>query len=114
MKKEDRELVLKDLSMRLPYGVKVQIIKNNQLGTYILYPSDIDSFVHNFSDIKPYLRSLSRMTEEEKDEYEMFRSFEQLLEFYLRRHLDFRGIISKGLALQAPEGMYNEIKEEKK
>lgn len=109
MTQEDKELLLKDLCARLPYGVKVQIIKNNQLGTYILYPSDIDSFVHNFSDIKPYLRSLSSMTEKEEEEYEevVRGSFEKQMDFYLRKHFDFRGLIPKGLALEALDGMYD-------
>ena len=68
--------------------------------------------------IKPYLRPMSSMTEEE---YENFRKtfkwserfdnpiFEWTYESYdwlNAHHFDHRGLIEKGLALEAPEGMY--------
>lgn len=111
MTQKEKELLLRDLSARLPYGVKVQIIKNNQLGTYTLYPSDIDSFKHNFQDIKPYLRSMSSMTEEEKETYEMFfnedglldTSVDTYLDYLLENHFDYRGLIPMGLAIEVIE-----------
>ena len=135
---KNKDLLLRDLCARLPYGVKVQIIKNNQLGTYTLYPSDIDSFKHNFQDIKPYLRPLSSMTDEERHEIQeilgkdveipddfihiidssrksfSFIEIQAVFDYLNAHHLDYRGLIEKGLALPVPEGMYNEIKEEKK
>lgn len=131
MKKEDKELLLRDLSARLPYGVQAQVDRHvNPLqilgisklhkntwawkkGTYVAFFWNDTKAIEL---IKPYLRPLSSMTDEEEDEYEevIRGSFEKQLEFYLRNHLDFRGLIPKGLALEAPKDMYNEIKEEKK
>ena len=118
MTQEDKELLIKEICARLPYGVIAKVYSywneeyfDDKLVGIDLEENDVLAVALpggrcEIDLVKPYLRPLSRMTEEEKDEYEMFRSFEQLLEFYLRRHLDFRGLISKGLALQAPEGMY--------
>lgn len=78
---------------------------------------------------KPYLRPMSSMTEKEKEELKEIGS-EYLVkwenaqdsidkwrldaevsykrsEFYNYHLLDWRGLIPKGLALEAPEGMYN-------
>lgn len=120
MKKEDKELLLKDLCARLPYKVIVEIKSYTQETSRPWFGElsckDLDCFIHDvaYESIKPYLRPMSSMTEEEEEEYEdvIRGSFEQQLEFYLRRHLDFRGLISKGLALEAPKNMYNEIEEE--
>ena len=118
MKKEDKEFLLQDLSMRLPYGVKVHTnIPEMDYSTEELIEcesdktlsiEDIDWLNNDCGEFKPYLRPMSSMTEEEEDEYEkVIRGlFEQQLEFYLRRHLNFRGLIPKGLAIEAPEGMY--------
>lgn len=110
--------LLKELSARLPYGV---IVKNDKLGIegklltvsnyqpacgYIL--TDIASGNQEYTlieDVKPYLRPLSSMTEEEKWE-EQNTVMKFLQDFYNERHLDYRGLIEKGLALEAPEGMY--------
>ena len=62
------------------------------------------------------------MTEEERNEYFDFRSQElqrvtfaevgreeaisEVMDWLLSHHFDFRGLIEKGLALEAPEGMY--------
>lgn len=66
---------------------------------------------------KPYLRKLSSMTDEEKRKYELILSIEHdgyllvdcvddLVDFYNRYHFDYRGLIEKGLAIEAPERMY--------
>jgi hypothetical protein len=59
--------------------------------------------------IKPYLRPLSSMTEEEKNELFqlMGRGTDiERIDFYISHHFDYRGLIEKGLALKAPEDMY--------
>ena len=122
MTQEDKQLLLQDLCARLPYGVKcdrygnsyklvdidierelVYLLRDEQYVPYSILRGDI---------IKPYLRPMSSMTEEEKDEYK--RVIETLLwteemDFYNKYHFDYRGLIEKGLALEAPEGMYEEI-----
>ena len=118
MKEEDKQLLLKDLCARLPYGVMVEVSNEKYFGEikepyitelrYCLYLLDDDSVC-----IKPYLRRLSTMTDEEREYMEELSEFKctpdkatRKIDFYLERHLDFRGLIEKGLALEAPEGMY--------
>ena len=116
MTQEEKELLLRDLCARFPYGVKVygnyryingdEIVDDKKIK--VLDLSALDWFVNGI-DIKPYLRPMSKMTEKEEEEYEevVRGSFEKQLEFYLRNHLDFRGLIPKGIALEALDGMYN-------
>lgn len=81
MTQEDKELLLKDLSARLPYGVKVQYKGNKYdltemhkdgrtyLGSYnSIYGDWHCCFEFEIYPI-PYLRPMSSMTEEEKKEY---------------------------------------------
>ena len=62
--------------------------------------------------VMPYLRPMESMTEEEEKEYEnCFQSDDTtaatlLVDFYNKRHLDYRVLIKKGLDLEAPEDMY--------
>lgn len=87
-------------------------------------------------DINPYLRPLSSMTEEEEKEYNMALTplgdfmFEQqeefkpiqlyknipleLYDFFNSHHFDYRGLIEKGLALEAPKDMYITMTQEEK
>ena len=67
MKKEEKELLFKDLCGRLPYRVKVK----TEDGKYPLpfTPFHLDFYKHNIEDIKPYLFPLSSMTEEQKEIY---------------------------------------------
>ena len=127
MTDEDKLLLIKDLSARLPYGVIINAPSN------IFYPTDkedikldsvfeIDGNFHVSEDYgwpietcKPYLRPLSSMTEDEKETYQMFfnedgllnTSIDTYLDWLLEGHFDFRGLISKGLALEVPENFYN-------
>ena len=79
MTQKDKELLLKDLCARLPYGVKIQLtwwVMDD--GTYMnttLEPDHIEQLLNNEigntddTEIKPYLRPMSSMTDEEKLEY---------------------------------------------
>ena len=123
MTQKDKELLLKDLSARLPYSVKV---KFNYIFTSpaILKRIDKDSIecdiaVCELEDVKPYLFPLESMTEEQRKEYEriIYRSielhcqryynvididdFDYLLDFYHKYHFDYRGLIPMGLANNA-------------
>ena len=107
MNTENKELLLKDLCTRLPYGVicKILFVKEKLKADYIKYLQKDTTF-----QIKPYLRPMSSMTEEEQNEFDYLRfrhNEEGWLDFVLSRHLDWRDLIEKGLALEAPEGMYN-------
>ena len=119
MKQEDKQLLLKDLSARLPYGLIC-----DRLGKY--YPLvDIDikrELVYLLRDdnyvpysilrgdiIKPYLRPMSSMTEEERKEYWDITSVSNhcaAIDWLNAHHFDYRGLIEKGLALESPKGMY--------
>lgn len=130
MTKEEKELLLKDLCMRLSYGVicyapdneygengilySVSPFEKDEPNIWIEYPTDniLSLFV---SEIKPYLRLLPKMTKKEKKEYDKLRmSFYKnakdaslvLIDWLNAHHFDHRGLIEKGLAIEAPEGMY--------
>ena len=131
MTQEDKELLLKDLCARLLYGVKCYpVITNGEPNTIGGYCEILDDFYirevggwFNISMIKPYLRSMSSMTEEETEEYFSIQTgsirgdMSAKIDFYIKHHFDFRltteglSMIEAGLALEAPEGMYD-IKEE--
>lgn len=117
MTQEEKQLLFKDLSARLPYHVRCKIwlkYRVTEEGSLDLEHNYGDVLKHAFyyndiKEIKPYLRPMESLTDEEEEEYEevIRGSFEKQLEFYLRNHLDFRGLIPKGLALEALDGMYN-------
>lgn len=75
MRTKDKELLLKDLCGRLPYGVKV-VDDMGRVCTLTLGNVDLCSmfYAEDFdqgntpSVCKPYLRTMSSMTEEEKEE----------------------------------------------
>ena len=125
MTQEEKELLLKDLSVRLPYGVKLKRFDGEIVK---LTPLLFATFaIENF---KPYLRPMSSMTEEEFLEYNNIKynkvtcrdnwkridigkfqnvgiiPIEEYLDWLNEHHFDYRGLIEKGLALEAPEGLY--------
>ena len=81
MKQEDKDLLLRDLCARLPYGVKVlntaenvneiSLIDSIYFGkdTLVGLTCENDSKLTGIEMIKPYLFPLSSMTEEQKKEY---------------------------------------------
>ena len=67
----DKELLLKDLCARLPYGVKVQSTFYNCDGTIWKYENEILTavlLVYPITRYKPYLFPISSMTEEQRKE----------------------------------------------
>lgn len=72
----------------------------------------------DFEGIKLYLRSKSSMTDDELKQYRLvvhdstFRleplvtSMAREIDWFRQRHIDYRELIENGLALEAPEGMY--------
>ena len=132
MTQEEKQLLLKDISARLPYGVKIYSDvggDNTLLGIYgdRVFTTCEESDKHNdypVECIKPYLRPMSTMMKEEKEEvrqrfcYEWEESIMELyysieirdidcfIDWLNKHHFDYRGLIEKGLALEAPEDMY--------
>lgn len=140
MAMEEKQLLLKDLCARLPYGVKVKFYSME----YPYGSEPVILTVHllkdrweNIHDVKPYLRTMSSMTKEEKEELESISSFyfnnaldaqiqeslkgenkdgSRILEYVactkvtdwlLEHHFDINGLVEKGLAIEATEEMYN-------
>lgn len=124
MKEEEKEILLKDLGGRLQYGVKMDVDGNVHTLSGIIGNHGLE-FDETFAfygwksfNFKPYLRPMSSMTEEEKEYMDSLSDFkctlgyaEQKIDFCLKHHLDYRGLIEKGLALEAPEGMYSKKEE---
>ena len=127
MTQENKELLLKDLCSRLSYGVKVGTTDNDgslenvwDILRYNIFTEDIklinsiedaDKIV-DISEIKPYLFPLSSMTSEQKREYvhivttcgdiasSQFTGM-TVQDWFNKNHLDYRGLIPKGLAIDA-------------
>lgn len=128
MTQEEKDLLLQDLSARLPYGVKVKTNNINvlKLGTH----TRIGEYVYDVIEpCKPYLFPLSSMTEEQYESlresgilsncshsYEyvnphihgvsfIFKEFKtyslELIEWLNKNHFDYRGLIPMGLANDA-------------
>ena len=116
MTQEDKDLLLKDLCGRLPYGVKVQTTYINprtkertDIGTDVLSTVEISMLIDGYEEHKPYLFPLSSMTEEQEKEYNnlncwelgCFPHTEEALDYLIANHFDYRGLIPMGLAIDA-------------
>ena len=130
MTQEDKDLLLKDLCGRLPYGVKCQFNDAVETITEIWFCEDegwqIDgektsTCIHA---VKPYLFPLSSMTDAQKKECNFADDLDSdildaalctnhyhrtgvptvtynLVDWCIKNHFDFRGLIVKGLAIDA-------------
>lgn len=123
MKQEDKELLIKDLCCRLPYKVKLETLEGPQ-------ELDIRWLSINMCNIAnpylPYLYPLSSMTEEQRKEFLNIQSeerkiltdalvkyryekednipiipFQKHIDWLNKNHFDYRGLIEKGLAIDA-------------
>lgn len=139
MTQEDKELLLKDLCSRLPYGVICstpngdghlcsinQTIFGNKYGVNI-EATKRDYFNDNECSIKPYLRPMCSITLEELWEFRHFSDHIRDAECKIHitnykqinwlnaHHFDYRTddegktMIEKGVALEAPEEMYKNV-----
>ena len=114
---EDKELLLKDLCARLPYGVKVESVflntdtkKRKSCGIEVFDATCILMIRDGFGEFKPYLFPLSSMTEKQKKEYQYITerwmndpsySISDSIDWLNENHFDYRGLIEKGLAIDA-------------
>ena len=124
MTQEDKELLLKDLCARLPYGIIVGTDKGKGhacdinltiFGTEIgvnINPTVRDTF--SINDVKPYLLPLSSMTDAEKEEYCQLQQrviynskgpvnedVTKYINWCYKKHLDINNLIPIGLAIDA-------------
>ena len=129
MTQKVQSILLQDLCARLPYGVNVRRL-GKTLKLISIRPSykhcvecevkegvnmsyEIDDF------ITPYLRPMSSMTEEEMERLTDTHSLLSAngipnnvcctvegMDYLNSIHVDYRGLIPMGLALEAPEDMY--------
>lgn len=138
MTKENKELLFGDLCGRLPYKVKIELTwwvmgEGTSINT-TLETDHIEQLLNDEdgdTEIKPYLRLMSSMTEEECDMVEEIlgdkcifdfmcngdiilkqgqfsqNKLAELYDYYNSIYMDYHNLIPKGLALEAPEGMYN-------
>ena len=127
MTKEEKQILFKDLLPRQLYGVKAhyqyydfvggseRLIKEGDgviesIDISLGNPVYIDGHHVELENIKPYLRPMSSMTSNEKAWYDRLRgstiACAALVDWLNANHFDYRGLIEKELALEAPEGMY--------
>jgi len=135
MTQEEKDLLLRDLCARSPYGVKFILSGGNINNIYTMKGVDLivtDEGIWDYgvttkttepieiNFIKPYLRPMSSMTEEEKKEFHHLASLQrnylgdgnfythyQMIDWLDKNMFDYRGLIPMGLALKAKPGMYN-------
>ena len=127
MTQEEKNLLLKDLCARIPYKTMVECsIKSGVAMDVVLCPSHITELIDDLIIIKPYLRPMESMTEEEcKELGELPATIENIgetlpnipyyievarpeqLDWLNKNMFDYRGLIEKNLALEAPNGMYD-------
>lgn len=127
MTREDEELLLKDLSCRIPYGVFVKIdgmpkiVKLTSISCYgEVSVDDGSTYLYPISEVKPYLFPLSSMTKEQEKELKYLCDWEndrwsglvviqedefcmntEIIDWLNKNHFDYRGLIKKSLALDA-------------
>lgn len=128
MTQEEKQILLKDLCARLPYGVKIlgknPITKEDEVQTIDTYK--LGYFVgsglgYRVDVVRPFLRLMSSMAEEEKEEYSKvceldteilskhpmdetpFPALYNSQDWLNAHHFDYRGLIEKGLAIEVTE-----------
>ena len=117
MTQEDKSLLLKDLCARLPYKVICKLSMDGAEITEQLKIGGLSNFIHGILNVKPYLRPMSSMTEEEMKKYHSYCEcddgdftgeilyFDTIESFdYLNSiHVDYRNLIPLGLAIEVTE-----------
>ena len=108
MTQEQKDLLLKDLCARLPYGVWIERkLKSCKFGAKcMLNAHDISAIEREqYEFCKPYLFPISSMTEEQKED--MIKSScgigsdKNVFDWWNKNHFDYRGLIPMGLANDA-------------
>lgn len=122
---QDKQLLLIDLCGRLPYGTKVKCPLDDEPYTLLSINWNKEIAVIGFVidgiyvtskqklvDIKPFLRPMSSMTEEEKKELNNVLEYQyyaddscmcEASDWLNAHHFDFRNLLAKGLAIEVTE-----------
>lgn len=131
MTQEEKKLLYKDLSARQPYRPFICFAGKFTVPLLDVIASTESNELMSINGlsleyVKPYLRSMSSMTEEELKDYNkqvdedtlrIGNEFEtpganmiglNALDWLLAHHFDYRGLIPMGLALEAPDNMYKQ------
>lgn len=134
MAQEEKQSLLKDICSMVPYGLKCRIYNTqrrcNEVGVpFFCADLTLDTLnwiicnIDTISDIKPYLRPMSSMTEEEREDWYRQSKVDYDCEFkpeptlllenchlsvdwLNKKRFDYRGLIPMGIALDAEDGMY--------
>lgn len=124
MTQEEKDLLLKDLCARAPYGVKCQCYDGRIIASLTGVKSETELYFHEFDwkeddgiieieFCKPYLFPMSSMTEEQAKIFLKLESMcilsstdklgpkIEFFEWLNKNHFDYRGLIEKGLAIDA-------------
>ena len=121
MKQEYKELLLKDLCARLPYNIicKVEFRESGEYKSKNMFLSGVFTDEAYFTtesgsiysnEYKPYLFPLSSMTKGQKYEYQYITerwmydpaySISDSIDWLNKNHFDYRGLVEKGLAIDA-------------
>lgn len=117
MTQEHKELLIKDLCGRLPYGVKCKTLTQDINGNDIVYEDKEELTIYRvrrlgneYMTIIPYLFPMSSMTEEQREEWQslmirdsygiLYHTIDSL-DYLYKNHIDVRGLIPIGLANDA-------------
>lgn len=126
MTQEEKDIIYKDACGRIlykPYAayefegelIQVQITgMEGEEPTRSFYGYSFDTWRHIPHDnVKLYLRPMSSMTYDESKNYDILIQYDayhpiniDLYDWLNQHHFDYRGLIEKGLALEAPKDMY--------
>jgi hypothetical protein len=120
MTTEQKQLLIKDLCARLPDGVICNLydVEDANKKFRLKELSNLIISAVNSECIKPYLRPMSDLVGKELDECRSTCKYRQVgqsvldcatpetIDYLIAHHFDYRGLIPMGLALEAPEGMY--------
>ena len=130
MIQEDKDLLLKYLCMALPYGICANLPNHHLVShKYVIHDINIQNgwttglldcagriqiYSAKVEDIKPYLRTMSSMTDGEWNDYQKIRMTDWvhgdingtfinaglIVNWLLKNHFDFMGLIPKDLAIE--------------
>ena len=127
MNNKDFKVLYADICARVPYGLKAQIegfgdVTITGTSDYEVWAEDeIEGDWYDIKKVKPYLRPMSSLTEHEKrelaalmeevennkdDDDDSIIYSHKFFDYLNSVHVDYRGLIVKGIAIEAPKYMY--------